>query len=260
MRKRMAFLDRVVIVTGASSGIGYALAKEFAVQGARVGLLARRESELRRLCEEIRSSGGMAEFVPADVRERQALLDAVRELEVRLGPADVMVANAGVGSTNTPEDVNMAGAETVIRVNLLGVMYAIEAALPGMLRRGRGQVVAISSLAAYKGLPGAAAYSASKAGVNAYVESLRVQLYGKGVSFTTVCPGFIRTPMVEKNKGMFLVLSAESAARKIVSAVRRKKKVYNFPWVTTRLMKLCYWLPDWLLHRAMPSEVGGKEA
>ena len=256
----MSFANQVVVITGASSGIGRALAKEFARLGAKVGLLARREEHLIALAGEIRAAGGIVEVIRGDVREHARLKEGIHELEGKLGPADILIANAGVGSSNTLEDLNVAGGETVIRVNLLGAMYSIDAVLPGMLKRGNGQIVAVSSLAAYKGLPGAAAYSASKAGLNAYVESLRIQLHGKGIAFTTICPGFIETPMTEKNKGMFLVLSAEKAARKMIRAIRLKRKVYNFPWITHRLMKLTYWAPDWLLHRAMPDEVGGKEA
>jgi short-subunit dehydrogenase len=256
----MGFKDRVAIITGASSGIGWALAKELAGQGGKVGLIARREDRLRQLGEEIRSAGGRAEWAVSDVRERAQTVDAIRNLESRIGPADILVANAGVGSTNTIDDLNVNGAETVIRVNLLGVIYSIEAVLPGMLKRGGGQIVAISSLASFKGLPGAAAYCASKAGINAYMESLRIQLRGKEVSFTTICPGFIQTPMIEDNKGMFLIMSAEKAARKMARAIRKRKKVYNFPWLTTRLMKLAYWVPDWLLYRLMPEQVGGKGA
>ena len=256
----MGFQDRVVIITGASSGIGWALAKEFAAQGAKLGLLARRELELKKLTGEIRAMEREAEYAVADVSQRQPLVDAIRSLESKLGACDVLVANAGIGSTNTIDDLNVTGTETVIRVNLLGAIYSIEAVLPAMLKRGRGQIVAMSSLGAYKGLPSAAAYCASKAGLNAYIESLRIQLHGKGVSFTTICPGFIRTPMTENNKGMFLVMSPEKAVRKMARAIRLRRKVYNFPLITTRLMKLCYWLPDWLLHRTMPSHVGGKEA
>jgi short-subunit dehydrogenase len=256
----MDFQGEVVLITGSSSGIGWALAKEFARRGAKLGLLARREDKLRQLSEELRGAGALAEYAVADVMERAAVLQAVAALEAKLGPCDVMVANAGVGSTNTIDNLNIDGAEKVVRVNLLGVMYAIEAVLPGMRQRGRGRVAALSSLASYKGVPSAAAYCASKAGVNAYMESLRIQHYGRGVSFTTICPGFIRTPMIEQNKGMFLILSAEEAARRMVRAIRDRRKVLNFPWLTTRLIKLTFWLPDWLLHRLLPEQIGGQEA
>ena len=193
------------------------------------------------------------------MRERAPLIEAIHSLEAKLGPCGVMVANAGVGSTNPLNDLNIGGAEAVIRINLLGVMYSIEAVLSGMLKRGAGSIAVLSSLASYKGIPSAAAYCASKAAVNTYVESLRIQLHGKGVSFTTIRPGFIRTPMIEQNKGMFLILEPDAAARKMVRAIRRKAKVCDFPWLTTRLMKLTYWVPDWILHRLMPEQVGGKE-
>ncbi len=256
----MAFANRVMVITGASSGIGWALAKECAAQGAKVGLIARRAEQLQQLCEEIRKAGGVAEAMPVDITDRFKTLEAIHRLAEKLGPVDILVANAGVGSTNTINDLHMTEAEKVIKVNLLGVMYSIEAVLPEMLKRKQGQIVAISSLASYKGIPSAAAYCASKAAVNNYMESLRIQLYGKGVSFTTICPGFIRTPMTQKNKGMFLVMDADRAARKIARAIRKRWKVYNFPWLTNRLMKLTYWLPDWLLNRTMPEEIGGQGA
>ena len=256
----MSFANRVVIVTGASSGIGWELAKELTRQQAKVGLLARREGELQKLTEEIRAMGGTVEYAVCDVTDRAKTNGAIHSLAARLGPVDVLIANAGVGTGNPPGDLNMTASEMVIKVNLLGFMYSLEAVLPEMLKRGSGQIAAISSLAAYKGIPGAAAYSASKSAVNAYMESLRIQLRGSGVSFTTVCPGFIKSPMTENNKGMFLVYDTDVAARKILRGIRKQWKVYNFPWLTTRLMKITYWLPDWLLHRTMPKEVGGKGA
>jgi short-subunit dehydrogenase len=127
-------------------------------------------------------------------------------------------------------------------------VYAIDAALPAMLARGSGHVAAVSSLAAYRGLPGESAYCASKAAVNVYLEGLRVQLRGRGVAVTAVCPGFVRTPMTAPNKfHMPWVMGPDEAAARILRGLRRRKKVDNFPWTTTALMKLTRWAPDWLL-------------
>jgi len=249
----MGFTDKVVFITGASSGIGRALAAEFARAGARVGVLARREDRLRQLCEEIRAAGATAEWAVADASDRVATRDALRTLSQRLGPCDILVANAGVGATNTSTDLNIDGAEAVIRTNLLGPMYAFEAVLPAMLSRRSGHLVGVSSVAAFKGLPTAAAYCASKAGLNAYMESLRISLRSKKVAVTTICPGFVRTEMTAKQK-MIWVLEPEVAARKIVHAIERRKKVYSFPKRMRGLVELTRWLPDRVLARRIPDE------
>src|SRR5262249_15656211 len=140
----------------------------------------------------------------------------------------------------------------MFRVNVLGVIYSFEAVLPEMLKRGGGHLAAVSSLAAYKGLPGESAYCASKAAGNRYLEGVRIQLRGKGIAVTTVCPGFVETPVTDVNNfKMPWLLEADEAARRIVRALRRRRKVYNFPWQMTLLMKLTRWLPDWILARSM---------
>jgi short-subunit dehydrogenase len=150
------------------------------------------------------------------------------------------------------EPLNTADIETQFRVNTLGVIYAIGAVLPEMLRRGRGHIAAVSSLAAYVGLPGEAGYCASKAAVNVFLDGLRIQLRGRGIAVTTICPGFVKTPMTAVNDfHMPFVLGADEAARRIVRALRRRRKVYNFPWQTSWLMTLTRWVPDWLMARAM---------
>jgi short-subunit dehydrogenase len=248
----MSFANQVAVITGASSGIGWALARELAAQGCKVGLLARRRDQLETLAQAIRQAGGTAALAPADVADRSQTLAAIEQLRAELGPVDLLVANAGVGAPTLLEPLNVADAEKMIRVNLLGVIYAVEAVLPEMLRRRRGHLAAVSSLAAYKGLPGESAYCASKAGVNVFMEGLRIQLRERGIAVTTICPGFIRTPMTAINDfKMPWLLEADEAARRIVSALARKCKVYNFPWQTTLLMKLTAWLPDWLVARSM---------
>jgi short-subunit dehydrogenase len=241
------FAGRVAVITGASSGIGRSMAKVLARAGFRVGLIARRGVALEQIAGEIRGLGGDAASAVADVGDRDQTRRAVAELAEALGPVDLMVANAGVGVPTTLEPVNIEVVEETIRVNVLGVIYSIDAVLPSMLGRRTGQIAAISSLSAYKGMPGESAYCASKAAVNSYLEGLRVQVRGRGITVSTICPGFIRTPMTSTMTFMPFALTADQAAERIVRALRRKVKVYNFPRRTAALMKIAQWTPDWLL-------------
>jgi short-subunit dehydrogenase len=250
----MSFANQVAVVTGASSGIGHALARALAAEGCKVGLVARRQDPLASLAGAIRASGGVAEYATADICEREEAVKAIRDLAVRLGPVDLLVANAGVGAPTILEPFNVGDVEKMFRVNVLGVVYSLEAVLPAMLERRRGHVAAVSSQAAYKGLPGEWGYTASKAAVNNVMEGLRIQLRGKGIAVTTLCPGFVATPMTEVNQfKMPWLLTADEAARRIVRALRRRKKVYNFPWQMSLFMKLARWAPDWAVARMMHS-------
>jgi short-subunit dehydrogenase len=265
----MTFANQVAVITGASSGIGWALARALAALGCKVGLVARRQEKLQALAREIAQVGGSAAIAVADVGDRVQLSAAIRGLAEQLGPVDLLIANAGVGMPTKLDPMNVADIEEMFRVNTLGVVYAIEAVLPDMLRRGRGHLAAVSSLAAYKGMPGESAYCASKAAVNYYLEGLRIHLRGKGIAVTILCPGFVRTPMTAMNEfHMPWLVEADEAARRMVRAIRRRRKVYNFPWQTSLLMKLTRWLPDWVMARSMqnynknppfpPSSEGGK--
>jgi short-subunit dehydrogenase len=133
-------------------------------------------------------------------------------------------------------------------------MYAFEAVLPDMLRRGSGHLVGISSVAAFKGLPTAAAYSASKAGLNAYLESLRISLRRERIAVTAICPGFVRTEMTAGLAWMPWALEADVAARRMVRAIARRRKVYCFPRRMRALMRVTGWLPDWVMARAIPEQ------
>lgn len=243
---RVSLRDRVAVVTGASSGIGWELARALAGEGARLGLLARRIDKLDELAAELRAAGATVAVAACDVTERGQVLSAVDAVRQALGPVDLLVANAGVGAPTLLDPVNIADVEKMFQVNVLGVVYSIEAVLAEMLQRRQGHLVAISSLGGYKGLPGESAYTASKAAVNAYLEGLRIQLAPRGVHVTTVCPGFVKTPMTDVNDfAMPFLLTAEQAARRIVGAIRWRVKVYNFPLRMSLLMGLIRRLPDW---------------
>lgn len=248
----MSFAGQIAVITGASSGIGWALARALATEGCKVGLVARRREQLADLAGQIEKAGGIAAFSVADVAERRQAVAAIHDLAARLGPVDLLIANAGVGAPTTIEPFNVGDIEKMFRVNVLGVVYSLEAVLPQMIQRRRGHLAAISSMAAYRGLPGESGYTSSKAAVNVFMDGLRMQLRSKGIAVTTICPGFVRTPMTEVNEfKMPWLLTAEEAARRIVRALKRKRKIYNFPWQMALLMKLSHWAPDWLLERMM---------
>lgn len=254
---------QVAVVTGASSGIGRALAVELARQSCRVGLIARRREALEALLREIREAGGTAAAAPADVSRRSEAVAAVRQLAEDLGPVDLLVANAGIGWPDVLDPLSVERIEEMLRINFLGVIYACEAVLPEMLRRGHGHLAAVSSVAAYRGFAGSAGYCASKAAVSTFLEGLRIQLHGSGIAVTTICPGFVRTPMTEDNTFyMPGLLDADEAARRMVRALRRRAKLVNVPRRTALLVKLTRWLPDALLARWLPrkGEVAATDA
>ena len=209
---------------------------------------------MRQLCEKIRTQGGTAEYAVADAGDRAAMHVAIRSLSERLGQCDVIVANAGIGQSNSATDLNVAGAEQVMRTNLLGPMYAFEAVLPDMLDRGSGHLVGMSSMAAFKGMPTAAAYCASKSGLNAYLESLRISLRTKNIAVTTICPGFVRTEMTAKQSQMLWPIDADLAAKKIARAIAHRKKVYSFPRRMRLVMMMLRYMPDWIVSKAIKDE------
>ncbi|MBN9119833.1 MAG: SDR family NAD(P)-dependent oxidoreductase [Planctomycetes bacterium] len=253
---------RVALVTGASSGIGWELGRQLALDGCKVGLVARREAPLHELAARIVAAGGTAVPVVADVGAREQVGAAFAAVRDRLGPVDLVVANAGVGRPTLRDPVNMGDVEDTFRINLMGVVYTLSAALPEMLARKSGHLVAVSSLAGYRGLPAESAYCASKAAVNVYMDGLRIHLRGTGVRATTICPGFVTTPMTASNKfHMPQLMTAEYAARKMIRAIKAGKKVYNFPWRLHLMVKLSRWLPDGVINWVMGDyESEAKEA
>jgi short-subunit dehydrogenase len=245
----------VVIVTGASSGIGRALALRLGLEGYRVGLIARRPEALETAAAAISASGGQAVSAVADVADRPQLRSAVAEIETRFGPADVMVANAGYGVPTRLDPLNTCEVEQMIRVNLLGVIYSIEAVLPSMIARKSGHLLGISSLGAFKGMPGESAYCASKAAVNSYMEGLRIALRSKGVVVATVCPGFVDTPMTPMDSARPFLMSADAAAGRIARLIAtRRGGLVRFPLSMSLLMSLIARLPDALVARLIHFE------
>lgn len=238
----------IALVTGASSGIGHALSLALAREGWDVAVLARREPALRELAAGIEASGGRALVLPADVRDADAVSIAVAGCRAGLGPVDLLVANAGIsGSTDFRSAHFREDVERVMSVNFLGAVYVLDAVLPHMLERGRGHVVAIGSLAGFRGLPLSAAYSASKGALANFFESLRVDLRGTGVDVTLVRPGYVRTPLTDQNDHpMPWLMELDDAVERIMRAIRRHARSAQFPWPLARAVWLGQLFPDGL--------------
>jgi hypothetical protein len=237
-----------VVITGASSGIGAALARRYARQGATLGLIARRRPELERLAAQL---GVPAEIYPLDVRDAAALAVAGREFLARHGAPDIVIANAGVSVgtlTDFAEDTRVF--KDVMDINVIGVVNTFQPFVAAMRQAGRGSLVGIASVAGYRGLPGGAAYSASKAAAIAYLESLRVELRGGGIKVITICPGYVVTPMTAKNPyPMPFLMGADSAAEKIVAIIARGRSFAVIPWQMAVVARCLYLMPNWLYDR-----------
>lgn len=232
-----------VFITGASSGLGQALAHDYARRGARLGLAARREAELARLCRELATPSAS---YPLDVRDASALQAAAQDFIQRFGAPDVVIASAGVSCgtlTEFAEDLPIFQA--VMDINVVGMVKTFQPFIAAMRERGSGVLVGIASVAGARGLPGGSAYSASKAAAITYLESLRVELQGSGITVLTVCPGYIATPLTAVNPyPMPFLLSAERAASIIIRAIDSGRHQLVLPWQMAIVFRLLRMLPN----------------
>jgi len=247
----MDWKNKIILLTGASSGIGEALAIELAKRGATLGLLARREGELHDLAKRCEVAGGTARVFPCDVTDAAGVAKAADDLRREFGGIDILIANAGIGGNNSEtRALEPDAVRKVIDINLLGAVNAVHAVLPDMLEKHSGQLVAISSLAGFRGLPKSAAYSASKAGMTAFFESVRLDVQHKGVDVTIIQPGFIKTPLTagRHNKMPFL-MELDDAIPLFINAIEKKKKFAAFPWQLATIVRAGRIFPTWLYDR-----------
>ena len=219
-----------VFITGASSGIGAALARHYAARGASVGLFARRAEALTGLANQLPAE--RCATYAGDVRDSTVLDRAAREFITRFGAPTVVIANAGVSLgalTGHAEDLPVFRA--VIETNVIGIVNTFAPFVEVMQAAGRGTLAGIASVAGFRGLAGSGAYSASKAAAITYLESLRLELRDSGIAVVTICPGYIATPMTATNPyRMPFLLDPDKAARLIARAIERRKRFYVLPW------------------------------
>jgi short-subunit dehydrogenase len=234
-----------ILITGASSGIGAALAREYAAPGVALSLSGRNAGRLGEIAAACRTAGATVDSRIVDVTDRDAVRGWIEDMDA-LAPLDLVIANAGIsGGTGGAGGEDEDAARRIFAVNVDGVMNTVLPAIAPMGARGRGQVALMSSLAGFRGMPGAPAYSASKAAVRAWGEALRGAVAGDGIELSVICPGYIETPMTATNSyPMPLLMTAARAARIIRRGLARNRGRIAFP--------LPLYLVMWLIGAAPP--------
>lgn len=236
---------RTALITGASSGLGRGLALWFARRGVKVYAAARRTENLEALAQEARAEQAHIEPVALDIAQADTVLTRVRELDDACGGLDLIVANAGYGQETSGKRLKWETVKQTIDVNVTGTVATLSAVLPRMVERQRGHVVGVASLAAFRGLPRNAAYSASKAFLHVFMESLRVDLQGTGVQVSCLYPGFVKSEMTVNNKHpMPFLLETEAAVKLMGEAIQRGEAEYAFPWQMAGVMSVVKRLPN----------------
>ncbi|MFT3745362.1 MAG: SDR family NAD(P)-dependent oxidoreductase [Pyrinomonadaceae bacterium] len=247
----MDWKGKTILLTGASSGIGEALAVALAKKGATLGLLARREELLVELAERCSAVGGKALALPCDVVDADSIKLAANRFRDAFGHIDIMIANAGIGGNDSlTRAYDPASVKKLIDINLLGAVNSIHAVIGDMIERKKGHLVAISSLAGFRGLPKSAAYSSSKAAMTAFFESVRLDNAKNGIDVTIIQPGFIKTPLTSgRSNKMPFIMELDDAIPYFISAIENKRKFAAFPITLALIVKLGSIMPAWLYDR-----------
>lgn len=237
-----------VIVTGASSGIGRSICLELAKRRCRIAMVARREERLVSLAEEVDAMGGLALPIVCDVSDRQAVSVAYKKIHHELGEIYTAFLNAGIGSSVIAQNASSQEIERVMEINFFGAVYWLDHLLPHMQKQNKGLIVATSSLASYRGLPGSGSYSASKAALTSLFESYQIDFMATNIRFVIVSPYFVVSEMSgvrDENKGK-LWCSSKEAAKKILDGVEKGKYHIVFPFHFRLFMYLMKMLPNQL--------------
>lgn len=248
MNKSKTQNPKSIVITGASSGIGLALARHYLERGAFVAACARRGELLQALAAEFPDK---VYCYALDVRDAAALRAAAADFMARAGTPDIVIASAGVSrGTLTEYAEDLDAFQQVMDINVLGMAKTFQPFIHAMREAGQGKLVGIASVAGFRGLPGAEAYSASKAGAISYLESLRVELRDSGIEVATICPGYIRTPMTDVNTyAMPFMIEANDAAQRMVRVIGRGASFAVIPWQMGVVGWLLQRLPNWLFDR-----------
>ena len=243
----------LVFITGASSGIGQALALRFYQAGYRLALAARRTQEVKLWADAMNISANSYEIYSADVSEIASIVAAGQACLASQGVPDVVIANAGISiGMDSAMSADLDVMARTFATNNIGVAATFHPFISAMIQRGSGALVGIGSVAGIRGLPGHGAYCASKAAVIAYCECLRGELKASGVKVVTICPGYIDTPLTQKNRyGMPFLMPPETFADKAFAAIEAGASYRVIPWQMGVVAKLLRLLPNALFDKAL---------
>lgn len=241
----MIFENKVVLITGASSGIGKAIAFQLSKENCKLVLLSRRVELLEQLKNEINIPEERVLTIKCDVGNKTEVANAYKMINEKFSGVDVAILNAGYGHKVTAENYNSSYAEHTFGANIYGIVYWVEQLLPIFLKKKEGVIVGVSSLADNRGYSGSGFYCASKTAASIYLEGLRIELKPRGIKVITVKPGFVKTPMTESNKyKMPMLMEPEEAAQRIISGIKKEKSIIQFPWQMVILTKLVGLMPN----------------
>jgi short-subunit dehydrogenase len=237
--------NKNILITGASSGIGYQLAKDLAKEGANLAILARRKKILDDLAEELKSLNTKIITAYCDVTSKPSVKDAFDFVKNKLGQIDIAILNAGTSHRLSIEEYNSTSIDEVFNVNMLGIVNCLDEIVPEFIEKKEGYIVGVTSLAETRGFPLSAAYCSSKAGASIFLESIRIELKKYNVKVINVKPGFVKTPMTDKNEfWMPFLMNVERASKIILKGIKKEKRIVQFPMPTVFGAKLLRFLPN----------------
>ncbi|MCH7764858.1 MAG: SDR family NAD(P)-dependent oxidoreductase [Candidatus Marinimicrobia bacterium] len=242
-------MKKRIFISGASSGIGEFLAYAYASRGATVGLSARRRDKLEEVAEKCRDFGSETYVYQVDAKDRQVSKDAADDFMEKVGGIDMVIANAGIGNHDDIINGDATAINDILETNIIGVTNTLVPFIPSMKKQKHGILVPISSVASFLAVPYHGGYSASKIAIRVIADSWRLTLYKYNIQITTICPGFIETPMTAGQKYRPFLLPVETAVEKIVSAIDRGKKTFVFPWQMKIIIPIVRIMPGWLMRK-----------
>jgi short-subunit dehydrogenase len=257
---QMDFKNKTVLLTGASSGIGYSIAKLLPKENCSIALLSRRENLLNDLVNDIKTSAVQVRAYKCDVGNIDEVRNIFKQIGNDFGKIDIAILNAGASSRADVSNYSSLKAKEIFEANTFGIINCVEQLLPDFIKRKEGMIVGVSSLAESRGFPKSGFYNASKAAATLLLESLRVELKPYKIKVVIVKPGFVRTPMTDKNEfHMPFLMDVNKAAKIILEGIKKEKRIIQFPMSTVIGSKIVKYMPDWLFDFLMSKELPARK-